>query len=250
MSATQKKKLKRDDLERLLDDALDTDISSPSLRDMIKDTICQTIDEKVNGMTEQLRSELNGDIVNLQTSVQTLQGENNMLKRAIGEQQKFLEQVRSEKTKLNVFVTGLPCNMTINGTESTDVKDIIHEAFKIADPTILKESFEILKSFDAREGKTRHSAKVKFQDLETKGKVMKDAKNIGDLDDEHLLRKVFIRYDQPPLTNKENQRLYNKLRDMRTADVNNEHTYKITRGVLFQGTVEVDRFNISNQLFQ
>ena len=32
---------------------------------------------------------------------------------------------------------------------STDVKDILHEAFKIADPTILKESFEILKSFDA-----------------------------------------------------------------------------------------------------
>ena len=250
MSAAQKKKLKRDDLERLLDDSLDTDVSTSSLRDMIKETISQTIDEKLNVVKEQLRSELNGDIVSMQTSVQTLQSENNLLKRVMGEQQRFLEQIRSDKTKENAFVTGLPCTMTINETESTDVKAIVHAALKVADPNITTESFEILKSFDAREGKTRHSVKLKFRDLETKGKVMKNAKNIVNLADEHPLRRVFIRYDQPPLTNRENQRLYSKLRDLRTADSDHEHEYKITRGVLYQGTVEIDRFNISNQLFQ
>ena len=62
--------------------------------------------------------------------------ENNILKTAVLEQQKFLEQICREKSRNNVFVSGIPCNMDIDGTGTTDTKLIIDAAFKVSLPNI------------------------------------------------------------------------------------------------------------------
>ena len=65
----------------------------------------------------------------------------------------------------------------------------------------------------------------------------------------YLMRKVFVRNDHPPLTRKENDRLRTKMWQLRNDDDDNIYTYKISRGVLYKDATEIDRFNLSNQLF-
>ena len=67
------------------------------------------------------------------------------------------------------------------------------------------------------------------------------------------MRKVFIKNDDPPLTQKENQRLNTKVKELREAEDADDpdNRYMIKSGKLMKnGNEIVDEFNLNNQLFQ
>ena len=111
MTTTQRNQVKRDELKKLLDEALDTDVTDGSLRSLITDTITQTLDTKMNELKTELKNEYKNDVANLNTEIDTLRSTVNTMKVAMLEQQKFLERSRFESCKNNAFITGLTCTM-------------------------------------------------------------------------------------------------------------------------------------------
>ena len=249
MTTTQRNQVKRDELKKLLDEALDTDVSDGSLRSLITDTITQTLDTKMNELKTELKNEYKNDVANLNTEIDTLRSTVNTMKVAMLEQQKFLERSRFESCKNNAFITGLPCTMDISGTQSSNADDILHEALKTPLPDIARDSYIIIKNFPPRTGMTRHSAKIQFKENDTKKLVMNSGTKYSGLPDTHSLRKVLVRNDQPPLTRKENDRLRTKMWQLRNDDADNSHNYRIDKGVLYKDNIEIDKFNLINQLF-
>ena len=227
MNQTQRRKLKRDEIESVLDEVLNTDVSGNTIKSVITDTLTNVLDEKFNEFKNTFTADHKTKVEGLESDIDTLRNENNTLKKAVLEQQKFMEQLRRDRNKNNVFVSGIPCKMVINGNEISDSKLIIDQAFKVALPSVNPESYSIIKDFDAREGHTRHSAKVKFNDNDTKEKVVTGAKELKKLNDENAMRKIFIKWDQPPLTNKENNRLFSKMISLRNEDNDETNEYKI-----------------------
>lgn len=249
MTISQRNQVKRDDLKKLLDESLDADVSGVSLRNLITDTINQSIDARLTDIKNEIKNEIKKDLESVNTDVEGLRSTVNMLKLTVLEQQKYLERSRFESCKNNAFITGLPCTMDINGVQSNDADVILYESLKVALPSIAQDSYTVIKNFPPREGMTRHSAKIVFKVSDTKKRVMDASSNYKNLSDTHVMRKVFVRNDQPPLTRKENDRLRTKMWQLRNDDEENIHSYKISRGALYKDNTEIDRFNLSNQLF-
>ena len=62
--------------------------------------------------------------------------------------------------------------------------------------------------------------------------------------------RVFVKNDDPPLTRKENDRLFQKLRELRAEEEEGvESIYKITKRKLYKADTVIDEFNLSNQIF-
>ena len=57
----------------------------------------------------------------------------------------------------------------------------------------------------------------------------------------------------PPLTRKENQRIYNKMKDLKENGEDNA-TYTKEKGILYKEIdgrkIKIDEFNLNNQIFQ
>ena len=96
-------------------------------------------------------------------------------------------------------------------------------------------------------GDRKHSIKVYFYNKEKKDVIMKKKTSLNKLTDDHPLKMVYIKNDQPPLTNKENNRLRAKARDIRIANPND--TVKIDKGKLYHNDTLIDEFNLANQIF-
>ena len=72
--------------------------------------------------------------------------------------------------------------------------------------------------------------------MTTKSKLFKGCRNFKGLEEKHLLKKVYLKYDNPPLTRKEYDRLHQKMRDLRA----NEHGHN---------PENIDKIKSDNQLF-
>ena len=94
--------------------------------------------------------------------------DNNILKKAIIEQQKCLEKLLNDKNKNNVFITGFPNEMEIEENNTNDATVIINHMLSIVSPELTTDKYKIIKSFEAKDNKPRHSAKVIFNDTEDK----------------------------------------------------------------------------------
>ena len=101
-------------------------------------------------------------------------------------------------------------------------------------PTISNDDYVILKSFDAKEGYDRHSAKIELKSLTIKITIMTDKVNLRNLNEDNVMRKIFVKNESSPFTQKENNRLYTKMRKLKDdnliSDGNNE--YIIIKGKL------------------
>ena len=179
------------------------------------------------------------------------------------EQQKFLERIQKENNKDKIFISGIPAilkndmsDVAENDGEDEVVDDherIIHHILNFVHPGINKESYNIIKNFEPKVGHTRHSAKISVEDKAIRTNIFKGCKNFKDVDATHYMKKVFIKNDDPPLTRKEKERLYAKMKELRQLeDINNPvNKYHIKENKLFKnGHEEIDEFNINNQLFQ
>ena len=63
---------------------------------------------------------------------------------------------------------------------------------------------------------------------------------------------MFLKNEDTPLQKKENDRLYQKMRELRAAEANQddpENVYKLKSGKLYKNDDVIDSFNLENQLF-
>ena len=257
-NAGQRKKVKRDELQTLLDEHLNTEGNVNSLRGIIR--------EELNTNLTQLKADLNKSI---DTKIKTLTEENTKLleenktiKAVQSEQQKCLERMQKKDSKNNIFIAGIPNVLNADMTEAQrnpdddsieDHIEIVHHVLSFVKPGISKDDYKILKNFEAREGYDRHSAKIRVEDISTKAEIFKGCAKFKQLDERNYLKKIFLKNDDPPLTRRENERLRKKMKELREAEdvANPVNRYHIKEGKLFKNGDEcIDSFNINNQLFQ
>ena len=185
--------------------------------------------------------------------IEALETDNRVLKKTILEQQKFLEGMRRDKVKNNIFITGIPSSHTIKENNVTDKEIIIQHIIKYIKDEVNNGHYKIVTFFDPVEGRNNFSAKVTFNDYSTKMVVIKNCKKLGTLDSEYPLKKIRVRFDDPPLTRKENKRLSTKLYELRHANTDaqgdTEVVYKLEKGTLLKDGVAIDEFNLNNQIF-
>ena len=256
-SVQQRKKVKRDELQTILDEHLNDDGSVASMRGIIREEMTTLFE----GFKKELTKSVNGQIKVLSDENKKIAAENASIKKVLQEHQKALERVQKEETKNNIFISGLPVSLNAGMNDISEVNDndavtdhveIIHHVLNFVNPGTEKEDYKILFNFEARENFSRHSAKIRVTDVETKFKIFKGCVKLKDLNPDNYLKKIFIKNDDPPLTRKENERLYIKLKELREKEDkdNPENRYYIKKGKLYKnGGDVVDEFNLSNQLF-
>lgn len=109
----------------------------------------------------------------------------------------------------------------------------------------------MLKIFDVKQyasGEEKQSIKIKFNDINVKQSFMKKKMTLKSLQDNHPLKRVYINNDEPPLTHKENVRLRSKAYQLRQQEGEGS-TILLQKGILSKDGTEIDRFDLSNQLF-
>ena len=120
MNKSQQTKLKKEEIQQLLDSQLALTNNDPQeIRNVITNSINQAID-------------------NVNTVTQRLLDENILIHKVITEQQKSIERLNSNKTRNNVFMTGTPTTLftDIGTLEST--MDIIDHVIKYVSLDIQK----------------------------------------------------------------------------------------------------------------
>ena len=224
-------------------------VPEDTLRNIIKDTIDRSIDERIPNDLGKIIDDMKKDY---DDKIEKLQSDNKLLKKTILEQQKFLEGVHREKSKNNVFVTGIPETFTgDDNIEITDKEEIVRKAFALVNRAVSADKYRIVKVFDPVEGKTRYSAKIVFNDFKSKMEIVKKCKDLATLEEGHPFRKVFVRFDDPPLTRKENKRLADRRYQLarEAEETGSGDVYKLEKGKLMKNSVQIDEFNLSNQVF-
>ena len=142
--------------------------------------------------------------------IQKLLDGNILIRKVITEQQKTIERLNSDKTGNNVFTTGIPTTLFTDIGTLKPTMNIIADVIKYVSLDISQDDYKIGKSFEPREGQDRHSAKLVFTCDEARNKVLSSSRKLKELDEDDVLRKVFIKRDTSPLTRKENDCLYKK----------------------------------------
>ena len=118
-------------------------------------------------------------------------------------------------------------------------------------PNVTEDDYEIVKSFPAREGFTRHACLLDFGDFDVKSDVLKNTNKLNELNVDHVFKKVYIKSEQTPLTRKENSRLYDQFKKLRETHKDNaENRIRLEKGKLYMNNDVVDEFNLANQIFQ
>ena len=142
------------------------------------------------------------------------------------------------------MINGIPNNdVVIGNARYSDTKQKIDAILGCINVTLDEGDYE-LKTFEISDEKPTHAAKLIFKDTKKKQPLIDNAKNLKD--NEHF-GNVFIRNDQTKLARKENFRLREKARELRS--VNASAVIKIEKGKILQDSVVVDQYNISNQIF-
>ena len=247
LTATQRSKVKRPELQQLLDEHIDAD-NANSIRGIIRDEL----DSIVAGIEKKITEKYDKKIKDVEEENERLKKENTEIKAAISEQQKFLERIRSDKNATNIFISGIPNEMDLEGNNVNDPGAIVNHILTFVNPDIRTEDYRTLKNFEPREGHDRHSAKISCSSLDIKKKIFAGCSKFKNLPEQSPLKKVFLKNEDTPLQKKENDRLFKKMRELRAAEEdpdNPANVYKIRSGKLYKNEEVVDTFNLENQLF-
>lgn len=247
LNPTQRTKVKRADLQQLLDEHINAD-NANSIRGIIREEL-KTI---AAGVEKKITEKYDKKIQDVEEENERLKKENSEIKAAISEQQKFLERIRGEKNATNIFISGIPNEMDVNDVIVNNPSTIVNHILKFLKPNIEPDDYKILKNFEPREGNDRHSAKISCSSLDIKKDIFLGCSKFKDLPTGSPLKKVFLKNEDTPLQRKENDRLFKKMRELRDAEEdpdNPTNVYKIRSGKLFKNEEVVDTFNLENQLF-
>ena len=166
------------------------------------------------------------------------------LKQVILQQQKYMEIVKRKELANNIIVTGIPnAILKINNEEITDNDEKLKKIFThIVCDDKLTNGCNILR-LPLRDGADTHSVKLQFTSNDAVKQIMNNAKLLKNF----RAAKVYINYDEPYYSRKENNRLRKKKSDLHKAYA--EDVIKILKGKLYHNDMIVDQFDLSNQLF-
>ena len=257
LSGPQRRQLKKSDLQALIDDAIADTNDVTTLRSIIRDELTNKFNEHEKTINATIKAKLTA----ITNENERLTQENKVIKKVLNEQQKFLERTRKEDTKNNIFISGIPNELSLDlstiPTENTNEKtnnhaEIIHHILNFVEPGIKKKDYKILMNFDCKEGYSRHSAKIRINNLNLKSRIFKGCKSFKELHTGNYLKKIFIKNDDPPMTRKENDRLFQKMKCLRNSEdqANPVNKYHIKSGKLYKNNDEIiDEFNLAHQLF-
>ena len=166
------------------------------------------------------------------------------LKRVILEQQKYLESAKKKEVSSNIIISGIPnAALTINGVEVTDNNEKLEKIFNhIGCIDKLSENSKIT-PLPVREGYVNHSIKMQFKSNDDVKHIISNAKCLKTFS----AAKIYINYDEPYYSRRENNRLRKKKSELIRNHTNDE--IKIYKGKLYHNNMVVDQFDLSNQLF-
>ena len=256
---TQRKRVKRDELQAMLDEHLQSDGEAvASIRGIIR----EELNTKLEAMKTELSNLVKAEVKTVADENKRLIDENAAIKKVLSEHQKFMERSQRELSKNNLFISGIPNAVQPDFQNTANVEDenaitnhvdIIHHVLNFVSPGIDKKSYKILVNFDAKENHTRHSAKIQVYNYTVKSNLFKGCAKFKDLDGESYLRKIFLKNDDPPLTRKEHERLSSKMKGLREQEQVDpdgpQNRYYIKKGTLYKNDEAIDEFNLNNQLF-
>ena len=170
------------------------------------------------------------------------------MKKTIVNQQEFLEQLQRNNLAKNAMITGIPDTPLIINNNSIDepeekVKAILNEL----NPNLRNQDYSIrvFDSFTKHDGSITRSAKVTFTSIDTKKETLANSKTLKDKGD--FFRSIYCKNDETKIARSENYRLRKKAKELR--DEFPDDTIKIEKGVLKRNDVQVDKFDLNNQLF-
>ena len=170
----------------------------------------------------------------------------NTLKKVILQQQIFMESTLRSKLAKNMMITGIPIEDVVwNEQTISDNNENVMAILSSIDISLNEDAYE-LKLFDSDNERPTFSAKLIFNDITDKNDVLSNAKKLQDCECEKL-KEVFIKNDETKLLRNENYRLRQKRRTLKRENPTAE--FKIEKGKLFQNGVEVDKFDLNNQIF-
>ena len=185
LTEVQKKKLHKDQLKTLVDNHLlinqPLTIDNPDdIRNLIINTVTESVEKAIDNKAKELveaaingiKVEYDDELKTLRNDLETVTNENKVIKKIISEQEKFLETVRTDKIKNNIFISGIPNRVNIGGVQTEDNETIISHILLHLVPTITADDYSIIIAFEHREGFTMHSAIVSFTDCKTKEKLL------------------------------------------------------------------------------
>ena len=206
--------------------------------------ICSKIDARVVALENRVGKAEDTNKENTE-KVESLSTEVSTLKRVIQEQQKALEASRRKDLSKNIIVSGIPNDpwTLIDDVVISDDAGKLEEIFRHIDCSDKLSSEHKIISFPAQNGKSTHTLKVQFLNEEIVKDIIPKAKGLKSFDK----GKVYINYDEPFYSRKENLRLRKKKYNLLEKHPND--VVKIAKGKLYHNDTIVDRFNISNQLF-
>ena len=248
MTPAQKARINKPDLLSLLESQTTQteNISTNSLKDIVTECMQRVIDERLpKDLVETL-----DEVKTLRTELNEKTEEIKTLKKVIGEHQKVIESVQREKKANNVFVSGLPQTIDSDDEVLEDSSKVLQHVLTAVHPTVTPDDYVIVKDFDIAPGNTRHSMLIRFNEKANKDTVLKNCKDLKDKPAADPLRWVFMKHDQSPMTKKENDRIYQKFRELRETHKDSPNTnVRLKSGKLYINDIVHDEFNLSNQLF-
>ena len=170
------------------------------------------------------------------------------LKKTMVNQQEFLEQLQRNNLAKNAMITGIPNNPLILDNNPVDdpkekVKAILNELN--TDLSDQDYSIRVFDPFTRHDGTITHSAKVTFHSIEKKKQTLANSKTLKDKG--NFFRSVYCKNDETKISRSENYRLRKKAKELREEFPND--TIKIEKGVLKRNDIQVDKFDLNNQLF-
>ena len=202
----------------------------------------ESIEDKLGTMETKL-SKMEDELAENGAKVDAAVKDVDTLKNVIVHQQKYLEAIKRKEVENNVIIAGIPNDiMKLNNIEITDDDEKLVKIFDHIDCADKLSDSKVIRLPTRNEAPT-HSVKILFKSCNDVKHVINKAKQLKTF----TAAKVYINYDEPFYTRRENNRLRKKKFDLLRLHTNDE--VKITKGKLYHNNIQVDRFDLSNQLF-
>lgn len=203
------------------------------------------IPELIKSSTEPLYkelSELKKDYEKTKQDLINMKTENENIKKVLGEHQRFLSSVDSEKRSANVIITGVPENVNDIGVDDRKMVEKILEEIHCSGTVLHKTE---------RLGRTTVSSKrpikVTLAHPADRERILSNARRLKQSNCEQL-KKVYVKKDANPLVRQEQARLREVLRREKEKPENTGKQVKIDykQNKVFVGELEIDSFQIQH----
>ena len=218
-------------------------------------------------------NEISENIQALKIELKETKAENVKLKTALTNQQKMLDNIKREKCRNNMIISGidvLPKDKTINDVVddilnklrmTCNAENVVKTSYAIGD--VYEGKQKVLVKFDKDKRLRQDGKELSVKDaILSKATFLKGWTGVNeaglrftDEEEEEYKPKylgksqIYLSYDETPYQRKENARLRKVRNTLREEDKEKKKKIIIRKGKLFVDDAEVDQFDITNQLF-